>query len=455
MDWGRRLFTLFLAAGIALPCTTHGVDSTAIPSSDTPQEWVVVFVHGIMSIKPHITFGNITRFFEDQIRYTQYARTIKTMRNDHHFFKNQAMQERGLVKVDIANKSPGNSAGALGYVMNGMERLAGVKNRKNHYYTYGWSGLLSQSSRYREAARFFHDLQELVKSFKRPVNVRVIGYSHGGCVSLELAAAQRDIYPDSPLKIDELVLIATPIQHAAAQLVASPLFKRVYNLHSRHDRVQRIDIFNPNRYLSDRLFEPCNGFSLPEKIIQVELKLIRNHSSVTPGTVRHEHLGNFENPRIVEGYHRLLTDASPGHGEVWFFGWTPQFYRKSFPLYPLPMISVLPFLQRHLSLMHGGEAPRHSIIVADVRPDYGTILFKRKYNKRTCLLSKESFATYNQLRTLTEGISPYIPKSYSKADYMKHIDIASREARRRYKEKKKRFKGKNPPLSRSCAHKMP
>jgi len=447
----KRVILRLLIIGVALP----SIHTTDAAQSSTPEEWVVVFVHGIMSIKPHITFGNITRFFEDQIRYTQYARTIKTMRNDPHFFQNQAMQERGLVKIDIANKTPGNSSGALGYTMNQMEHLAGIKNRKNHYYTYGWSGLLSKSSRYREAVRFFHDLQELVKSFKRPVKVRVIGYSHGGGVSLELAAAQRDVYPDSTLKIDELVLIATPVQHEADRLVASPLFKRVYNLYSRHDRVQRIDIFNPSRYLSDRMFEPHKGFTLPDNLVQVELKLIRNHSSVTPGSVRHKHLGDFENPKIAEGFHRLLSDASPGHGEVWFFGWTPQFYRKSFPLYPLPMISVFPFLQRYLASMEGGEIPRQSVIVADVRPDYGTILFKRKYNKRTCLLDTEPFATYKQLRTVIENISPYIPKSYTKAEYMKHIDIASREARKKFNEKKKRFKGKNTPLSRSCAQNTP
>jgi len=454
MDGLKKIVTLLLLIGVAVPCTLYNTEQNASVTDDS-EEWIVVFVHGIMSIKPHITFGNVTKFFSDQIANTQYARTIKRMREDPHFFKNQAMQQRGLVKVDMNDKSPGNASGAMAYVMNKMEKLAGLKNRKNHYYTYGWSGLLSQSSRYREAARFFSDLRKLIRTFPKTPKIRIVGYSHGGCVSLELAAVKRDLFPNAKLKIDEIVLLATPIQQKNEELISSPLFKRVYNLYSRHDRVQRIDIFNPSRYLSNRLFEPHKGFSLPDKLVQVELKLIRNQSHINSDVPKYKHLGDFSNKRIVEGQHNLLVDSSPGHGEVWFFGWTPQFYRKNFALYPLPMISILPFIQHHLATTEGGELPRKSVIVADVRPNQNTILFKRKYNDKTVLLNKEPFPDHQQLKTVIEGIVPYIPKSYTKAEYQKHTDDASKEARQRYVKKKRRNKGKNSPLSRSCNKKTP
>jgi len=455
VDRIRKIVIWLFFIGAALPYSLHGEENSGISIQGKPEEWVVVFVHGIMSIKPHISFGNVARFFDDQISRTQYARSVKTMREDPHFFQNQAMQQRGLFKVNIDEKRAGNASGALASIMEKMEGLAGITNRKNHYYTYGWSGLLSQSSRYREAARFFHDLEALAKNFNSAPKIRIIGYSHGGCVSLNLAAVQRDLFPKSDLKIDELVLLATPLKREVEPLVLSPLFKRIYNLYSRHDRVQRIDIFNPSRYLSDRLFYPSFGFCLPDKLIQVELKLMRMHSSVKPGSKKYKQLTDLSNRHVLEGQHHLLSDTSPGHGEVWFFGWTPRFYRKSFPLYPLPMISILPFIQRHLASVEGGESPAKSVLVADARPDHSVILFKKKYNTNTCLIDKATFPSLQQFGAITEQIAPYIPEGYTKTAYEKHVKISQKEAKKRYLEKKKRRKGKNTPRSHSCTKHIP
>ena len=53
-----------------------------------------------------------------------------------------------------------------------------------------------------------------------------------------------------------------------------------------------------------------------------------------------------ESPLIYDGKKcsRNFRNVSPGHIELWFFGWTPLNYRSTFPLYPLPIVAFMPFI---------------------------------------------------------------------------------------------------------------
>ena len=88
-------------------------DST---STSIQEPWLTVFVHGIKSVKPHISLDNFFRFMVDDIENTVYAKTIELMRKDPFFYKNQPMREIGLHRADpndIGRRQSSKCPGAL------------------------------------------------------------------------------------------------------------------------------------------------------------------------------------------------------------------------------------------------------------------------------------------------------------------------------------------------------
>lgn len=104
----------------------------------------------------------------------------------------------------------------------------------DYFYFYGWSGKLSNKERESEAEKFF----QAIKDMPRPL--RIITYSHGGNIALQLDRIARHEGAED-FMIDELVLLACPVQRETKDLVAGPSFKLVYSIHSHHDILQVID----------------------------------------------------------------------------------------------------------------------------------------------------------------------------------------------------------------------
>lgn len=149
-------------------------------------------------------------------------------------------------------------------------------------YFFGWSGKLSFKSRYKAAKKLHNQLHALIKQYEinhgiKP-SIRIISHSHGGNVALNLACFNNDMR----LIIDELILMACPVQERTCNLTAHPMFKKIYSLYSRFDSIQILDPqwvyywlkkdfteipIQPNSFFSKRDFPPL------EKIIQVQLKL--------------------------------------------------------------------------------------------------------------------------------------------------------------------------------------
>src|SRR5438067_2255080 len=111
--------------------------------------WLNFFVHGIMSIKPHINMGNFLRFMKDDVENTTYAKTVELMRLDEHFYKNQAMQGFGLQKIDLKEVDKGLASNAISVIFNDVIALSHGNHIENHFYTYGWTGLMSPTRRYK------------------------------------------------------------------------------------------------------------------------------------------------------------------------------------------------------------------------------------------------------------------------------------------------------------------
>ena len=77
-------------------------------------------------------------------------------------------------------------------------------------------------------------------------------------------------------KLNKHIILGTPIQSDADYLITDSLFKKVYNIYSRGDRFQKLDMFSSGQFFSERKFIPhCELPELPQKLTQVEIKVTR------------------------------------------------------------------------------------------------------------------------------------------------------------------------------------
>ena len=142
------------------------------------------------------------------------------------------------------------------------------------YYYFGWSGKLCFNERKSAAKELYHELKKLYDAHKNILGeapfIRIITHSHGGNVLLNLAKV---IPKDSPIVIDEAILLACPVQDKTKHLIKAPCFKKIFALYSGNDMFQVIDPQGwykkgkTKKLFSDRTFEHC------EKLRQARIKL--------------------------------------------------------------------------------------------------------------------------------------------------------------------------------------
>lgn len=110
----------------------------------------------------------------------------------------------------------------------------------NNFYLFGWSDKLSFKQR-KQAAKELHNALNLLADYKNTHGVtpriRIITHSHGGNVALNLA----HFISDDHLVIDELVLLACPVQEQTKRLIEKPCFKKLYSFYSTRDMLQVLD----------------------------------------------------------------------------------------------------------------------------------------------------------------------------------------------------------------------
>lgn len=168
------------------------------------------------------------------------------------------------------------------------------------FYIFGWSGQLDKEERLKTANALHKALQKLVKHYKQKYGcnptIRIITHSHGGNVVLNLAQVKEE---KNTFDIDELILLACPVQEETAHLATDPFFKKVYSIHSHWDLIQILDpqgwpyllekikeLFKTKslsivkeivKRIETNLFFSERHFPENEKITQVHIKF-NNHS---------------------------------------------------------------------------------------------------------------------------------------------------------------------------------
>jgi pimeloyl-ACP methyl ester carboxylesterase len=131
-----------------------------------------------------------------------------------------------------------------------------------HFYSFGWSGELDPQARKQAAQELYDQLKQLMLSYvvryAAVPQVTLITHSHGGNVALNLASITNE---KNPLNIEQLILLACPVQQETAPFADAPMFKKVYAIHSHNDQIQILDpqMFHP---IKEGIKEAWNSQSL-------------------------------------------------------------------------------------------------------------------------------------------------------------------------------------------------
>lgn len=395
---------------------------TPVVIEPKPPITIIVFVHGILMVNPFYILENITAFIHQKVEKTRYAQIIEYARREPVLYENQAMQQLGLHPIILNTCKAGDAASALATVYDQMRSYASYdENPNNRYYTFGWSGLLSPTARIKAGYDLYHALEREITRLRaqgyHDIAIELISYSHGGNVCLHSAHAAGD-FP--MFQINNLIMLGAPITSESDHLVTSPFFKKIYSFYSTSDRAQTLDIFAPYPYKKGRRFRPHDDLQLPDNLTQVEIRM----RSMLP-----------ELCGCGKSAHGCKT-CSPGHTELWFFGWTEKNYRASYPHYPLPAVVFLPYIINTIEKRYNQHCanPEHELVVT-LCPyeEYLTIAPSNNKKCRT-LFSSISPRVIEELKEVALCYAPEESYYQRKDDTIKAV-IAN--AKRTHYEKRK------------------
>jgi hypothetical protein len=393
----------------------------------TTRTWMTIFVHG--SFGSLLGFLNFNDVLNDKLSGTLYRSLTKKMRMDEFFFKDQPMLQRGLVAFEPTldrEKAKGRfyAAFPIAQAYHAVDGMVHPVKPENHlFYAFGWSGLMSQTSRRYEAVRFYNAIQEELERLRlqgiRP-KIRIIAHSHGGNLSLNLAAIDKvlrlknfnedqtlsqdhdeheslqammavfkllltkedakrksdqkayDYVPEKKsLCIDELYMLGAPIQPETESFAYNPFFKRVYNIYSTEDYVQQSDWVTTKKTFSTQRINkvPPHGQGKSARVMQLRItsssaKLLKQSG---PVIVQQDAKNSKKEPSIIEqflgGKNIFVRQSSdPTHKELWMLSWIVDSSGHTTPISPLPSVILLPavtkFFKRH-PFIHDAELLLH------------------------------------------------------------------------------------------------
>jgi hypothetical protein len=179
---------------------------------------------------------------------------------------------------------------------------------EENLYFFGWSGKLCNLERKKSAALLYDAIITLKQEYEETYNITptfiVIGHSHGGNIILHMAPHHTQ---DSPLTLDQVILLACPAQESMYDYLHSPLFKKLYALYSYKDIIQ---ILAPNflrkepfRLKNIKLF-PFSKRRFPQQSNLTQARIVIN------GTGPHHN--EFVKPPFLASLPTLIA-----HMETW------------------------------------------------------------------------------------------------------------------------------------------
>jgi len=147
--------------------------------------------------------------------------------------------------------------------------------QSEYLYSFGWSGELNPQARKNASQELFNNLKQLhnliqEKTGQSPEFI-LISHSHGGNVILHMAEIND---PEGfQLTISKVILLACPVQKRTEHLIGSPMFKRIYSLHSHTDMIQIVDM--QGLHIKKKVRRPLfsqRHFNPHPKLVQVAIR---------------------------------------------------------------------------------------------------------------------------------------------------------------------------------------
>ncbi len=384
--------------------------------------WINIFVHG--TIGSSLMFLNYKKIRRDDVENTRYKRTLKNMRAHPTLRLDQTILEKGLVKIapsDTCYFKDGMFCGVI-LIAKAMHEIScnvspsDSEKSIQHYYTYGWSGCLSQKRRRFEALRFYNELSEEVQKYKDlgiTPKIRIWAHSHGGNICLNLAGIRDLVYgfkrfyskftygayvqrlfksmidnlpskeiakinlinnkpfdyvPEAKgLVVDELVNFGTPVQAETELFYSSSFFKSVVNLYSDGDLVQGSDKLSSSVKKCDQIVQERAAFGKDFSEVRVLI------DSEISGNQRVERKSPPK--RWKEVAHQLRFHESrlpdPTHRELWFVVAKNHMKNKFFR--PLPISAFSPILMHLKSFFKADKVTKFDFWIIEKKDG---LLFK-------------------------------------------------------------------------------
>lgn len=374
---------------------------------DRKEDQITIFTHG--SFGSVIGLINLFQVLKDNITNTTYKKTISRMRKDPQFYASQPIMQRGLVKIEpsfdlSATSSTRFAAYPILKAYEEVDKQFLNINTNNHFYTFGWSGLISQERRRKEAIRFYNCLSEELEKYENKPKIRILAHSHGGNLVLNLAAINKVIknFNNMPailgqtinnderealflmyeqikalpnktqtngqkafdyrptqknLNIDELLMFGTPIQPETETFVLNNFFKKIYNIYSEEDVVQDMDIFSTKKNSSQRLkilenlSMPTNSPQIIQLKIMIDREMKKNENKSEPQTFtlvttntqqQEESDQSFWGKLFSRNRFGSKKTKDPTHKEMWFVSWDKLQQNLSTPLESIPSVIFTP-----------------------------------------------------------------------------------------------------------------
>lgn len=246
----------------------------------TPDHAITVFVHGTFSFRKMLQHTPLR-----SIVYAQPGLCLARNLPEHYHFHKMTQ----------------------GFVDNNPELYS-----LDQIYIFGWkSEHIYHSTRQKAAADLAQGLVKVATSYyqehKVMPSLRVIGFSHGGNVVLNLAN-HLPVYIDNQLLPVDIWLFGTPVQQVNHHLINSKHFRKVYAIYSEKDWLQRMDPqglrdkkCRKKHFWSDRTFDPNSSC--------IQVKLTINNQSICHSYYRYilQHFPTIQ--RLIEVKSNKLTSG--------------------------------------------------------------------------------------------------------------------------------------------------
>jgi hypothetical protein len=283
---------------------------------------MVIFIHGTRLPYPSLEgFFHSMKTFWGQGKQSWYQYYLEALRSKG-LFSYQSSSNRGLHEIE-QERACEHGHSSISFIAADIfkhlfQDMTPDKYEKFSFYNFGWDGKLDKKNRKDSARLLYNELaQELTKQSLRDGiapyqrEIMICAHSHGGNVALNLASIHDT--KKQQIHIDRLVLLGTPVQSETEKYINAPIFEKIYNIYSKGDTIQILDMISTRDYLSRRRFS-CSKKNTEalKKVVQVEVKAGRH---------------------------------DPSHGELWLFcGKKNTVYRKKLAINPLPVFAFVPLI---------------------------------------------------------------------------------------------------------------